>query len=366
MKSITKTKNVTRSIEIVVGRAFAVAPRRTNGYQENILIKLAEIAQQQIKGVPITDLIHNIKTINQWGDKEVTIKLAELTDPNLYKNYKRAVLDMAKTIMKHETDDVLLAFPMIQRVIADKRTGIIKMQIPKELWDCILNFTKNASMFNPDIALKLPTAYSKRMYELIANSKHNQKIRYSVETLNKYFNSNYQASNLRIKILEPAKKALDDIADWSFAFTPYPTDDEWTSMTVRGKRPIHGWIITPFRKHGENDAVDKALIKKKIKKSGINFTPKEVRDWLILNIDFTRDGLKNNDVFLYECLKLYGNTWESRFQEIKNKMDHSRSIILSRPGYFLTCLANDCTNITTKNKEFEEMRQSIIQQFNSN
>lgn len=95
-----------------------------------------------------------------------------------------------------------------------------------------LNFTKGYSKYILNISLSLRCVSSARLYELISNQP--QPLTYRIDRLKEILGvEHYKLNGSFIqRVLIPAKKELDEVANWSFDFKPIRTGRKYTHIEL--------------------------------------------------------------------------------------------------------------------------------------
>jgi plasmid replication initiation protein len=182
----------------------------------------------------------------------------------------------------------------------DKR-GKVEFYLGKKLVDVFLNFNKCFSKYQLDISLSFKSVYSMRMYELISNQ--NRKLTFRISKLKKMWDITEKAYernyNFIQRIIETAKKELDEKSNWSFTYIPIK---KGRSFELIEFTPVH----FPER---ETEEIARAEAVRQVNLSF--FVSKEVKKYLTNTCEFTPREIKNNaDTIKSFCTKFQGEAIE--------------------------------------------------------
>lgn len=253
-------------------------------YEKRILYLLVEMAQHYTEGVKFRDKCKI--DINLWGNVEVTIPLAPILSGETDKNYavaKKALISLTKKGFEYEDDKIWKYINIISNPKIEKRASTVTFYVTSDIWRCCVDFSKGATKYELVTAMNFKSVYSMRFYELMSNQKH--VITYSLEQLKEMFcvQDKYKlTADFIRKVIEPAKKELDEHSPYSF---------EW-SANKEGKR-ITSFNFYPIFKSENRDSVleERKLQRKTSLSWDLN---REVIDYLTNSIGFTKTEINNN------------------------------------------------------------------------
>lgn len=206
---------------------------------------------------------------------QYALDMAEMTMPARYllpqgdRNYKhlRNCLTLANKTVDYERDGIeyhlnIIAFP---RFVKNHGELYFRCVIHNELWHGLLNFTKGYRLINLHTYMRLKSNYAVIMYMII--SQQGQQMNYQIGTLKKILGcDNLKAyertSNFIAKVVERAKKELDNNSPYTFGYGLY------RAGRGGGYREI---IVTPMPnpkyQHSEPDKMDKDIAKQRVRLS---------------------------------------------------------------------------------------------------
>ena len=140
------------------------------------------------------------------------------------KNNKRRVLKEAKDLMKRDfsfrwsypnNGQAVETTGVIITTIHDlKGTNILRINLNEWAIPFLIYYGKGVggTLFSKEIALGLRGKYAKRIYKIICSQRNRTRFEYDIKQIRRDFEvpANYDNAHLRSKILEPARKAINE------------------------------------------------------------------------------------------------------------------------------------------------------------
>ncbi|MGL5980908.1 MAG: replication initiation protein [Phocaeicola sp.] len=195
-----------------------------NVYEKRLLYRLVEIAQSEIEGLSFKDGRDIRKIQHQLSGKvDIVLPVASLLSGEDDKNYlavKKAMTSLAKKGFEYEDSEVWQYINIISNPEIKKRSSFLTVTVHPRIWNVILDFSKGFRKYELATAMQFKSTYSMRFYELLSGQK--TKLTYSLEYLKEMFMvaDKYTKTNDFIrKVIEPAKKELDEKSPYSFDFS---------------------------------------------------------------------------------------------------------------------------------------------------
>ena len=121
--------------------------------------------------------------------------------------------------------------PIVYNVTHDARSGVVHFYVAAKLMGAILDFSKGYRQYSIDTALALPSPVAVRMYILMCGCS--SPLTFSVDNLKSMFgvDDKYkQTADFIKKVIEPARKILDDENVTSFHFERIKTGTKVTAL----------------------------------------------------------------------------------------------------------------------------------------
>lgn len=171
------------------------------------------------------------------------------------------------------------------------------------LWQVFMDFRKGFRRFELEAALKLKSTYSLRLYKLVSEQYDIKSIDFQLDELKKMLgvaDKYSQTKSFFIKVIEPAKAELDQVAPWSFNYTPLVSE-----VQTRGRKAIIGVRFFPIYhpEHRDPELAEKKLLGKYSSQVTLPSLDREQKDILVHKFGFTQKGLNNNAELLDRAVK---------------------------------------------------------------
>lgn len=311
---MAKEENIYETSKQLVQSYILTTARRDWGiYAERFLLRLVELAQTDISGMDFKSgkdmcphtptLVYPHVTRNEVGDAIVTIPVKDLLPSDKYTNYQyiqdaieqlqtkvirweETKLDAAGNIVYKDGKPACkwTSVQLVGRAEGDDDiSGSIKVRIDATIWKAMVDFSKGFRAFDLNVALKLKSKYSLRIYQLL--SRQESPITYTIDDLKEQWgipDSYKRPDDFINRAIVPAKNELDQVSPYSFEFKV-----ERSGKPGRGKKPIEKITFFPIRQiqyesstalKGDLDAVSMMLKKEvvTILKEKYNFAHYEI------------------------------------------------------------------------------------------
>lgn len=217
--------------EIIESYKFAISRCNYTVWERRVIYNIlrAEDIQDTIKK-KITNSKENKITkeiATLFGDLKITMYMKDITDtPSEYayiKNALKKLIDRKFTYENAQGDFYAVPFLMKTQIIKNTKLEIL---IDKNIYEMLLDLTKGYRRFNLGIIMALKSIYAMRFYELFCYQNKNEnggEFNYKISDLRQYFmlENKYSTNNRFIeKVIAPAKKELDRVANYSFEYQP--------------------------------------------------------------------------------------------------------------------------------------------------
>lgn len=121
--------------------------------------------------------------------------------------------------------------PIVYNVTHDARSGVVHFYVAAKLMGAILDFSKGYRQYSIDTALALPSPVAVRLYILMCGCS--SPLTFSVDNLKSMFgvDDKYkQTADFIKKVIEPARRILDDEGVTSFHFERIKTGTKVTAL----------------------------------------------------------------------------------------------------------------------------------------
>lgn len=217
---IWKRKNY-KIMEIIQSFIYSVSRVKLGLYEQRILLKVIEHAQIVLKGKLVKNMLfrmeHNLDNVRI----DLPVRYIMSDGSKHYELIKEA----ARTLMgrRFEFYDTATkgwySSPLIYNVAYVQGSGLLSFYVSKMLFDVALDFTKGFCKYDLETALNLANPHAVRLYALL--SGQTKPLIYPIEELKKMFGVDDKYKQTRdfiLKIIEPAKKCLDEAKCNTFEF----------------------------------------------------------------------------------------------------------------------------------------------------
>jgi len=201
-------------------------------YEKRILYRIIELMQEYTKGKTLNSRYSITKTM--FDDIDVIMPASAFLKDEKDQNYTRtkdALLSLNRKVIQYEDRESWGAFNLIERPVVHKIRDNISFRISPTIAKAFLDFSKGFSKYELETAMSFKSEYSMRFYELLSGQK--KPITYSVENLKIMFKveDKYKlTANFINKVIEPAKKELDEKSPYSFEYKPVKLGRKITSI----------------------------------------------------------------------------------------------------------------------------------------
>ena len=280
--------------EVVESYIFTTVRHDFGIYSERLLLRLVELAQREIKGLDFKGGTSLGKVrIGEWGDAEITIPVKDILSGEDDKNYvkaKSAVRALMGKFLEYEDDQKYKATHILNDVDVDKVSGKMIIQVNRNIWGAMLDFSKGFRKYELETAVKLHGKYSLRIYKLV--SKQSEPISYTIDDLRKMWGlvDKYKRVDDFVKnTIEAAKKELDEVSPYSFEYALTAAKGAEANKGRKGRPAITSVTFFPKRV-ARNEATD--AIRKMVDPSMI--LDRELTQVLLNKFGFDWAGIKAN------------------------------------------------------------------------
>lgn len=178
--------------------------------------------------------------------------------------------------------------PIVYNVTHDARSGVVHFYVAAKLMGAILDFSKGYRQYSIDTALALPSPVAVRLYILMCGCS--SPLTFSVDNLKSMFgvDDKYkQTADFIKKVIEPARRILDDEGVTSFHFERIKTGTKVTALK-----------FYPIRRDKKSDNQLAAKISTSI------YLNKDIQLYLMRVVGFSLRELSAHKVLLAEFAKI--------------------------------------------------------------
>jgi len=339
-----------KSREIIESYLFSTSEREFSIYSERLMIRMIEIAQCQVLGLDFRSgrNIGQVE-IGKLGDARLEIPIKSLLgegDSN-YTQAKNAIKELmlspyfverpkmkgGKLVYDKDGNQEFefFGYQILNDCKVNVKPGYAVIDVNENTWKVFLDFSKGYRRFDLNAAMQLSKTCSTRMFRLISNQKY--PITYTIAHLkamwglkDKYKDN----SDFLRRVIEPAKKELDEKAPWSFTYCKNCTESAPENQGRRGPKTIVSLTFFPYQVFSHTPVANALL-----RASGnvVNILGRELYDTLMKKFEFTAKGIDNN--------KLTFITAQEAGMDILDFLDSIAPYALhatNPPGYVINCI----------------------------
>lgn len=276
-------------MEIVQSFIYSVSRVELSLYEQRILLKVVEFAQSQLKGRLLKNSLFRMEHDLDNVRIEIPVRYILTEGSKHYEDVREAAIKlMGRRFEFWDTNSgAWYSSPLIYNVAYVEGGGLLSFYVSKMLFDVILDFTKGFCKYDLETALSLSSPYAVRMYALVASQT--RPIVYTIGQLKKMFgveNKYKQTRDFLIKVIDAAKKILDDAQCNSFTYSKIKNGKKVESICIA---PLKRRQLTPDElaaKVSLKRLVDNEILIVLI--SYMGFTTKEISAHKILLNDFCK------------------------------------------------------------------------------
>lgn len=334
--------------DVYTSYLFTMAKYDFSIYEKRIVYRLIDLAQKEIEGLLIKD---NLRKVHKVGPaREITMPIADILKDEKDENYtiaKKAFKSLATKGLEYEDENIWVFINIIAAPKFDKRSGTARFSVFDEIWQCLLNFSRGFRKYELNTIMAFKSVYAMRMYELISGQKspltyiNTPTAKVTFDSLCDRFKlpkSMRMHHKFEEKVLNIAKRELDESAPWSFTFKRETIP--WRGRT--GEKVI-GYTFYPVEIPQNRDQnLEKARIVSmlgNIDGQRGTLSP-QVSDFL-RHLGFSKEeinALKNKTLFLDAQKQLGVDGMIDALEQIRQSALRSKQTI--GKGYFINGLKN--------------------------
>lgn len=278
--------------ELIQSYIITTAKYDFNVYEKRIVYRIVELLQEMLEGKTL-DKKYSIE-YSLFQDSKIILPISKFLNGEKDQNYgriKNAFISLMKKIFEYEDNKEWEAFSLIQnpKIVkgVDEKTTYVNFTLNPHIATALMDFSKGYRKYELATAMKFESIYTMRFYELF--SKQKKPITYSVEYLRDLFllkDKYKKQSDFVRKVIDTAKKELDEKSEYTFEYVLLPKERKKTT-------PISSIRFIPiYQPNKEDKDLKKKTILKQLSKSW--FIRDNEIEYLKAQYSFTDDELKKN------------------------------------------------------------------------
>ena len=294
--------------------------------EKRVLSHLVEMMQPLIEGKELVGKVEQ----DLWGTYHFELPTEYFFEEGANRQrIKQAIKSLNEKSFEYEDEDGWGICRLIEMPFLDKR-GKVEFYLGKKLVEAFLNFNKGYSKYQLDISLSFKSVYSMRLYELISNQT--RKLTFRISKLKQMWNITEKAYernyNFIQRIIEVAKKELDEKSNWSFTYQPIK---KGRSFELIEFTPVH----FPERETAE---IARAEAIRQVNLSA--FVSRSVKNYLTRTCEFSPREIKNNANTIKDYCTKFGNDAIDRIADIWGRARGAKN----PKGYLIGTLKSEIEN----------------------
>lgn len=286
-------------MELIQSFIYTVGRARLSLYEQRILLKVIEHAQIVLKGKLVKNMLFRVDHDLNNVKIDLPVRYILSDGSKHYDDVRKAALSLMERTMQFYDVNTKgwYACPLIYNVSYVQGSGLLSFYVSKMLFDVALDFSKGFCKIDLEQALSLQSPFAVRMYALL-NSQHHP-VTFAILDLKKMFgveDKYKQTRDFILKVIEPAKAALDNSRCNSFAFVRNYQGNKVVSLTFTPLRRQSYSVNELAAQLSVNQLVDKEIMVVLI--ACFKFTTKELAAHKVLlhdfcKLPFCRDAIYN-------------------------------------------------------------------------
>lgn len=329
--------------DVYTSYLFTMAKYDFSIYEKRIVYRLIDLAQAELSGLILKDNLRKIH--KEECSRTITMPIADILRNEKDENYtiaKKAFRTLACKGLEYEDPDIWVFINIIAAPKFDKKSGTATFSVFDEIWQCLLNFSKGFRKYELNTIMAFKSVYTMRMYELMSGQK--TPLTFTNESFESLCDRFKLPKTMRLhhkfeeKVLDIAKRELDESAPWSFTYKRETIP--WRGRT--GEKVI-GYTFYPVEIPQNRDQnLEKARLASKVGNvdGRYGMLSPQVSDFLH-HLGFSKEeinALKNKTLFVDAQKQLGADGMIDALEQIRQSALRSKQNV--GKGYFINGLKN--------------------------
>ena len=165
---IDDSSNVIESLIFTRGQSYS------DVYRFRFMVQLVKVAQETIRNNFEHVLNGERLASGDFKYAELVFPLRSVLFSEKDKNYakaKQSLVRYSNWVLTEEVNDKFRVTPVLSFSELDSGNGTLRVEIRKNVWEKLLDFSKGYSEYNPEIILKITSPFGRQMYKGLRNQK---------------------------------------------------------------------------------------------------------------------------------------------------------------------------------------------------
>lgn len=289
--------NGQKNKELIESYKLTTVRDRIGIYGQRLILRLVEYATAEgaTEGLKFKGGrdIRKVAVTSDLFYRRITMPLSYITGDSDNRSKPRAsILALMKEVIEAEDEDGdWFAFPFLS--FAQVKNGMLTVEVRNELWQVFMDFQKGFRRYELQAALQLKSTYSLRLYKLVSEQRDIDHLDFQLDELKKMLGvgDKYKLpKDFMARVIEPAKKELDEVAPWSFTYTPLTSRKQ-----AGGRAAVTGIRFFPrYQPEHRDPDLEKNQLKRRFPGALEPELSQAQKNILVHKFGFTQKGLLNN------------------------------------------------------------------------
>lgn len=211
------------SVNVIESIIFTRGQSYRDVYRFRFMVQLVKVAQEFIHQ-NFTHLVNGEEVAGgdfRYAELVFPLKSVLFSDKDTnYEQAKRSLLRFSDWVLVEDSKQSFSVTPVLSFAQMNRHDATLRVEVRSNVWKSLLDFSKGYSEYNPEVILKISSPLGRQMYKGLKNQKGI--VSYSIENFKKVFG--YEGkfvgrdTDFIKRVVEKAKKELDEKADYSFSY----------------------------------------------------------------------------------------------------------------------------------------------------
>ena len=324
--------------EIVQSYVLTAAKYDFSVYEKRILYRIIELMQEHTEGKKL-DRQYHIQE-NLFGDVDIQMPTSAFLKDEKDQNYsivKKSLMDLnlKRVQFVDKKRGKWYLFNIIERPVVHMKQGLVSFRIHPIMAAAFMDFSMGHRKYELKISMQFESVYAMRFYELMSGQKNH--IIFGIDKLKEMFkleNKYKQVNDFIKRVIEPAKRELDEYSPFSFEYKINKEGRKYSSIT----------FIPKFQPQHQDEDLERKILQQQI---SLRYTlTKQEINYLRKNFGFTDPEIKKNMDTFRDVLGVTDLLNEvSRIATKINEYARKGSPIGNPKGYLINALRKSVIDI---------------------
>lgn len=329
--------------EVVQSYVLTAAKYDFSVYEKRILYRIIELMQEHTNGKTL-DRQYHIQE-NLFGDVDIQMPTSAFLKDEKDQNYsivKKALMDLnlKRVQFVDKKRGKWYLFNIIERPVVHMKQGLVSFRIHPIMAAAFMDFSMGHRKYELKISMQFESVYAMRFYELMSGQKNH--IIFGIDKLKEMFkleNKYKQVNDFIKRVIEPAKRELDQYSPFSFEYKINKEGRKYSSIT----------FIPKFQPQHQDEDLERKRLQQQLS-SRWTLSKQEI-DYLHNNFGFAEEEIRKNMDTFKDVLAVTDLLNElARIKAKVNELNTKGKGIANIKGYVITSLRNTVIRIVEKSQ----------------